>query len=643
MHSAFHLHKVGGGKVGRRAQGTDIILLGFGRVGRELVSQITALARDGRAPVRIVGLIDKAGWVFDARGLSQRRLGSLMLHKQTGGALGDVRGGEWGTAREAVDAMGAHSLMRPVLVDVASGDTGPALVAAISHGMDLVLANKVPLAGDVFSARAILQDARARGRRVLHEATVGAGLPVIDTLQQLMASGDRVHSVEGCPSGTMGYLFSEMARGRTFSDAVRNAMELGYTEPDPRDDLCGLDVARKGLILGRLLGYSGELTDVAIESLVPESLRDVSKEQFLAELPSIDEHWERLREGGARAGRGAALPGARHARRRPRRSRGRTDRQPAGLARRHRQPVRVHHGALSRASARRVGPGRRRRGHRRRRARRPASHGGRVTALAPGRTDARTRVVVSVPGGIGNLGPGLDVLGCAVAGLRDEVTAEWCDSARRDACSTRDIPSCRPIPRATRRRSPRRPCSTSRAGAARSCPRAGHRAHACARQLPLSGGQGGSAASAVAGAVAADALCGSRARSDVAAAVLPRSPKRPSPAGISTTSRRRCSAASCSCAPSIRSTSCACPIPDGLRIVLAHPSQRLRTSEARGVLPALAAALGGAASDGAGRRDRRRMLCERPRAARPRHRRSHRRARARAAAAGLPGREAKRR
>ena len=134
-----------------------------------------------------------------------------------------------------------------------------------------------------------------------------------------MASGDRVHSVEGCPSGTMGYLFSQMARGRSFSEPVRTAMELGYTEPDPRDDLCGLDVARKGLILGRLLGYSGELTDVAIESLVPESLRDVSKEEFLAQLPSIDETWERLvkeaRERGevlryrARATRGGVRVG----------------------------------------------------------------------------------------------------------------------------------------------------------------------------------------------------------------------------------------------------------------------------------------------------------------------------------------------
>jgi aspartokinase/homoserine dehydrogenase 1 len=294
VHSAFHLHKVGGGKVGRRARGTDIILLGFGRVGRELVSQVSALARDGRAPVRVVGLIDHTSFVFDARGLSQRRLSALSLHKIRGGALGDVRGGEWGDAREAVNRMGAHSLMRPVLVDVASGDTAPALLAAIAHDMDLVLANKVPLAGDIFSARAILQDARARGRRVLHEATVGAGLPVIDTLQQLIASGDRVHSVEGCPSGTMGYLFSEMARGRPFSETVLSAMALGYTEPDPRDDLCGLDVARKGLILGRLLGYAGELSDVAVESLVPESLRDVTPQEFLAALPSIDERWAGL-------------------------------------------------------------------------------------------------------------------------------------------------------------------------------------------------------------------------------------------------------------------------------------------------------------------------------------------------------------
>jgi homoserine dehydrogenase len=99
----------------------------------------------------------------------------------------------------------------------------------------------------------------------------------------------------------MGYLFSEMGRGRTFSDAVRQAMALGYTEPDPRDDLCGLDVARKGLILGRMLGYSGEMADVSLESLVPASLRDVSTERFTELLDECDAEWaQRMDEARVR-------------------------------------------------------------------------------------------------------------------------------------------------------------------------------------------------------------------------------------------------------------------------------------------------------------------------------------------------------
>jgi homoserine dehydrogenase len=116
---------------------------------------------------------------------------------------------------------------------------------------------------------------------------------VIDTIQQLVRSGDRVDMIDSAPSGTMGYLFSEMSRGRTFSDAVLAAMSLGYTEPDPRDDLAGTDVARKGLILARMLGYPGELTDVTVESLVPESLRAVPQAEFLAALPTCDDEWAR--------------------------------------------------------------------------------------------------------------------------------------------------------------------------------------------------------------------------------------------------------------------------------------------------------------------------------------------------------------
>jgi predicted MFS family arabinose efflux permease len=100
---------------------------------------------------------------------------------------------------------------------------------------------------------------------VLYEATVGAGLPIIDTISKLRESGDQVVRIEGCPSGTLGYLFGELGRGATFSDALRAAMAFGYTEPDPREDLSGMDVARKGLILGRAMGFDGELDSVLVE------------------------------------------------------------------------------------------------------------------------------------------------------------------------------------------------------------------------------------------------------------------------------------------------------------------------------------------------------------------------------------------
>ncbi len=292
VHAAFRLDKVGGGRAGRRAEHTDIILLGMGRVAQEFVTQFLSLSKTGGHGRRIVGIIDRSGCVFNLRGLPARQLASLVVHKQTGGALKDAPGARAMTALEAVNFMSTHALNRPVLVDAASGDTGPALASAVSHGIDLVLANKVPLASAMSASRAIMQEARANGRKVLHEATVGAGLPVIDTLQQLHASGDRVDSVDSSPSGTMGFLFSEMGRGRKFSEAVREAMARGYTEPDPRDDLCGLDVARKGIILARMLGYTGEMSDVSLESLVPESLRDVSLDEFLEKLPECDAPWE---------------------------------------------------------------------------------------------------------------------------------------------------------------------------------------------------------------------------------------------------------------------------------------------------------------------------------------------------------------
>jgi aspartokinase/homoserine dehydrogenase 1 len=179
-----------------------------------------------------------------------------------------------------------------VLVDLTADDTAEVLEQALTHGMDLVLANKRPLADRLEISNALWQTARARGRRILHEATVGAGLPIIDTYHKLVESGDRVNRIEGLLSGTLGYVLSQVSEGVPFSKAVRTAAAKGYTEPDPRDDLSGMDVARKALILARLLGYGGELSGSGVESLVPEWGLTLTREGFLERLPELDADWK---------------------------------------------------------------------------------------------------------------------------------------------------------------------------------------------------------------------------------------------------------------------------------------------------------------------------------------------------------------
>ncbi len=122
-----------------------------------------------------------------------------------------------------------------------------------------------------------------------YEATVGAGLPIIDTYHKLVETGDRILRIEGCVSGTLTYIMSAISEGQRFSDAVRKAVEKGYAEPDAREDLSGADAARKGLILGRLLGYRGPAPTP--HDLVPRALKKVSLEEFFKRLPDFDQEW----------------------------------------------------------------------------------------------------------------------------------------------------------------------------------------------------------------------------------------------------------------------------------------------------------------------------------------------------------------
>ena len=291
IHAGFQLSRVAGGSV-VRPERMEVVLLGFGQIGQALATLLSRVDRPALS-LRVTAVIDRSGFVFDPEGISPRRLATMAAEKRKGHGLAELAKGHASNTDDAVAHIAGHALTRPVLVDVTADDTASALEQALTHGMDVVLANKRPLADRQAVSNALWQTARARGRRILHEATVGAGLPIIDTYHKLVESGDRVNRIEGLLSGTLGYVLSEVSNGVSFSRAVRSAMTKGYTEPDPRDDLSGMDVARKALILARLMGYQGELKQSAVESLVPKWARALSLADFLARLDELDAAWER--------------------------------------------------------------------------------------------------------------------------------------------------------------------------------------------------------------------------------------------------------------------------------------------------------------------------------------------------------------
>jgi aspartokinase/homoserine dehydrogenase 1 len=286
VHAAFQLSKIGGGRA-LPALRTDVVLLGFGRVGRALADQIATPA-NGHPVVRVVGLLDRSGYIFEPRGLSRNRLLDL-TRKKDEGALLTALGGRAAGAAEALTTMAGHAVSRPIIVDVTSEETGDLLRTAIGHGFNVVLANKKPLAGPWASYAALVSSSGNGGPRVKYEATVGAGLPIIDTYHKLVETGDRVLRIEGCVSGTLMYIMSAVSMGQRFSEAVRTAVDRGYAEPDAREDLSGMDAARKGLILARLLGYRGP--GPTPHDLVPRGLKNVALEEFFRRLPSFDKEW----------------------------------------------------------------------------------------------------------------------------------------------------------------------------------------------------------------------------------------------------------------------------------------------------------------------------------------------------------------
>ncbi|RYD14233.1 MAG: homoserine dehydrogenase [Lysobacteraceae bacterium] len=272
-----------------RCHDTAIALLGTGGVGAALLRR---LATPEAVGLRLVALADSRRQWSDAAGIDPRSACRDL----------DARGAPR-EARDIASALARSGARRCVVVDATANEAVAACHAGwLAAGYHVVSANKAALAGS-HAAWSALQCARASGARYGDAATVGAGLPVLSTLRRLRACGDRVLAIEGVFSGSLSWLFNGFDGSRPFSERVREAQARGYTEPDPRLDLAGIDVARKLLILARSAGQLLEPVDVECDGLVPDALRDVDRERVLSRMHELDGPLEQRRRDAARRGR----------------------------------------------------------------------------------------------------------------------------------------------------------------------------------------------------------------------------------------------------------------------------------------------------------------------------------------------------
>ncbi len=296
LHQEFQLDKLRplADSQGREA---SVVLFGFGQIGRALARQLnhqqSYFRHDLGISVRVVGAVDRSGAKADERGYSAAALEELCARKEQGRRL---KGGKKDLTLphmqgELAKVLFPLPLARPVFVDATAQDDAQLILDVLEHGFNVVLANKKPLAAPQAMFDALFATARRKGLALRYEATVGAGLPVLDTLKKLKEAGDEVRTVLGALSGTLGYLMTELGEGVPFSQAVRAAHKAGYTEPDPKDDLSGMDVARKALILARTIGRKLDLSDVAVEPLFPKEMAWLSGPEFLAQAGALDKEF----------------------------------------------------------------------------------------------------------------------------------------------------------------------------------------------------------------------------------------------------------------------------------------------------------------------------------------------------------------
>ena len=284
VHSAFYLS----------SQTVSVGVVGTGLIGGTFLEQLGRRLEQLRVErgidLRVRGVMNSRRMLLDERGLS---LDGWRDALEAGGVEMDLE--------RFVEHVHAAHLPHAVIIDATASEEMPAQYEGwLARGLHVITPNKKANSGPAARYRRLRETARRHGRYFLYETNVGAGLPIIHTLRDLVETGDDVRRVEGVFSGTLSYIFNSLDGARSFSEVVRDAHARGFTEPDPRDDLSGTDVARKLIILARELGHEIELEDVSVESLVPEALRDASAEDFMGGLARHDSEMnERLLRASA--------------------------------------------------------------------------------------------------------------------------------------------------------------------------------------------------------------------------------------------------------------------------------------------------------------------------------------------------------
>jgi bifunctional aspartokinase / homoserine dehydrogenase 1 len=275
------------------SQTLSIGLVGAGSVGKEFLrqldGQLARLKQDFDVDLRVRAIANSKRMVLADRPIDLAQWSRVL---ETDGESLDL------------DRLAAHvhadHLPHAALIDCTASDAVARRYDSwLANGIHVITPNKRANASDIDYYRRLRRSNRAVGAHYLYETTVGAALPIIQTLRDLVQTGDEISEIEGILSGTLSFLFNSFDGSRPFSALVEQARSLGYTEPDPRDDLSGMDVARKITILAREMGLPIELADVDLRSLVPEALQRGTVGEFLSALPRHDDEMEALRRDAA--------------------------------------------------------------------------------------------------------------------------------------------------------------------------------------------------------------------------------------------------------------------------------------------------------------------------------------------------------